>query len=131
MASIIMKKNIEYVPLMLITTLMCYCIYIVSTTNIALQLKHYMGIVVILISIGALFFNPLISKWVILWGLLGATFNFVAFTPIINFLTIGGSIEGKRVDVNIQPYSLLILLLFIFLNKSFIKSIFKRKSQVN
>lgn len=124
-----MKKNIRYIPLLLITTLMCYCVYIVMTTNIALQLKHYIGIAVILISIGALFFNSLISKWTTLLGLIGATFNFVAFTPIIDFLTIGGSIEGKGIDINVQPYSLLILLLFIFLNLEFIKSIFKRKTQ--
>lgn len=126
-----MKKNIGYIPLLLITALICYCLYVVGTTNIALQLKHYIGIILILISIGALFFNPLISKWVTLLGLIGATFNLVAFTPIIDFFTIGGSIEGKGVDINIQPYSFLILLLFIFLNLGFIKSIFKRKTQPN
>lgn len=131
MASIVMKKNIGYIPLVIITVLMCYCIYTVMTTNIAFQSKHYIGIIVILISMGALFFNQSISKGVTLFGLIGATFNFIAFTPIIDFFTIGGSIEGKGLDINVQPYSLLILLLFILLNLDFIKSIFKRRTQTN
>ncbi len=126
-----MKKNIGHIPLAVISILMFYCIYTVMTTNIALQTKHYIGIIVILISFGALFFNKSISKWVILFGLIGATFNFIAFTPIIDFFTIGGSIEGKGLDINVQPYSLLILLLFILLNLDFIKSIFKRGTKTN
>jgi hypothetical protein len=74
-----------------------------------------------------LFFNTNGSKWVTVIGLVAATFNYAAFTPVIDFLTIGGSVGGKGADIEIQHYSLLLLLLFIILNMDFIKSIFRRK----
>lgn len=126
-----MRKSIGHIPLLIVSIMMAYCLYVVMTTNIALQWKHYVGIIIILISIIALIFNYTVaSKWAVLIGLIGSTFNFVAFTAIIDYVTFGGSIEGKGLDVNFQPYSLLILILFIFLNLDFIKAIFNRKSQV-
>ena len=126
-----MRKYIGYLPLVIITCLMVNCIYVVNTTNIVFQTKHYVGLIAIVVSIDMIFFNPIGSKWATVLGLIAATFNFAAFTPIIDFLTIGGSVEGKGADIEIQHYSLLLLLLFIFLNLEFIKSLFKRRSQTN
>lgn len=134
MAKIIhqVKNCFQQIPLLIITVLMCNCVYTVLTTNIAFQWKHYIGIIIILISILFLFFHfPRITKWVTLIGLIGATFNLVAYTAIIDYATLGGSIKGKGIDIIFQPYSLMILFLFIFFNLDFIKSIINKRPELS
>ena len=100
-------------------------------TDLAFSYEHYIGLTGIVLSIITVFIKPTISKLITGVVLLLGTFSFAAFTAIIEYHRIGFSVEGKGLDIKIQLYSLLLLLLFILLNLDFIKSLFKRKSQAN
>ena len=123
-----MKKYIGQIPLIIIICLMIYSIYTVSTTNIAFSYEHYMGFAVIAISIIGMFFNVTFSKIFTGVGLLGGVFSLVAFTPTINYYRLGYSVNKNGMDVKIQLYCVLLFLLFIILNRDFLKSVFKRKN---
>jgi hypothetical protein len=93
--------------------------------------EHYIGLVGIALSFIVVFIKPIASKLItgvllILW-----TFSFAAFTAIIQYHRIGFSVEGSGLDIKIQPYCLLLLVLFIVLNFDFVKSILRRRTQKN
>jgi predicted membrane channel-forming protein YqfA (hemolysin III family) len=122
-----MKKYIGNLPLLIIAILMSVCIYTVMTSNLAFSYEHYIGLIGIIFSIFMLFVKPAISKLATGIVLLLGTFSFAAFTSIIEYHRIGFSIEGNGLDIKLQPYCLLILLLFVIFNLDFIKNLFKRK----
>ncbi len=123
-----MKQNIGYIPLIIISILMAYCVYTVMVSNIIFSYEHYIALGAIILSITALFIKQLVSKIVTIIVLILGTFSFAAFTAIIEYQRIGFSIGGFGVDIKIQPYCFFLLLLFIFLNLDFIKQIFRRKT---
>lgn len=126
-----MKKYIGNLPLLIIAILMGGCIYTVMTSNLAFSYEHYIGLIGIILSLVAAFIKPVISKLVTGILLLLGTFSFAAFTAIIEYHRIGFSVEGNGLDVKIQPYCLLLLVLFFLLNMDFIKSLFKRRTQTD
>jgi hypothetical protein len=125
-----MKKNIGYLPLIIISVLMSFCIYKVITSNVIFSYEHYLRIFAIIFSIATLFFKKIISKLITLSILILSTFSFAAFTPIIEYRRIGFSIGDFGIDIKIQSYCLLLLLLFIFLNLDFLKQFFKESSNL-
>jgi hypothetical protein len=122
-----MKKNIGHIPLIIISTLMAYCIYTVMISNVVFSYEHYIGLSAVVFSIAALFFKQVISKAVTVIVLILGTFSLAAFTAIIEYHRIGFSFGDFGVDIKVQYYCLFLLLLFIFLNLDFIKQIFRRK----
>jgi hypothetical protein len=120
-----MKRILPYIPLCVITGLLIYCIYIVSTSNIAFSYEHYIGLSLVLAS-WCLWSWGFLNRLACFLALLLGTFGQAAFTPVINRYIFGFSIEGKGLDIVIQPYCLLLLILFITLNRNFIKNAIKR-----
>ena len=121
-----MKKYLRYFPLLVITILMINCIYVVNSTNIVFQKRHYIALIIIVLSIVLIFIDDRLSRWLTAICLLAASFNQVAFTPIIVYYTIGGSINGKGVDFEIQYLSFFLFIVFIVLNFSLIRSVFRQ-----
>lgn len=121
-----MKKYIGYIPLVIITILMNYCIYTIMTSDLAFSYEHYIGLVGIILSIITAFIKSIVSKLITGIVLILGTFSFAAFTAIIEYHRIGFSVEGNGLDVKIQPYCLLLVVLFVILNLDFIKTLFKR-----
>lgn len=124
-----MKQNIGHTPLIIITFLMSYCIYTVTVSNVVFSYEHYIGISVVIFSIVALFIKQMVSKVITGIALILGTFSIAAFTAIIEYHRIGFSIGDFGVDIKIQYYCLFLLLLFIFLNFNFIRSLIKRKER--
>jgi hypothetical protein len=122
-----MKKYIENLPLLIIAILMGVCVYTVMTSDLAFSYEHYIGLSGIILSIITVFIKPAISKLATGVLLLLGTFSFAAFTAIIEYHRIGFSVEGKGVDIKLQPYCLLLFILFIILNLEFMKGILKRR----
>lgn len=114
-----MKKS--YIPLIIITGLMIHSLYQVGTSNKAFSYPHYLGLILILISLVFLIFNIIISKLATFLALLLGTFSQAAFTTTIYRYRIGGTIEGRGFDILIQPLCWALLILFIVLNISFLK----------
>lgn len=124
-----MKKYIGNLPLLIIAILMSVCIYTIMTSDLAFSYEHYIGLTGIILSLVAAFIKPTISKLIAGILLLLGTFSFAAFTAIIEYHRIGFSVEGNGLDIKIQPYCLLLLVLFVILNMDFVKSLFKRRTQ--
>ncbi|WP_143097817.1 hypothetical protein [Chitinophaga sp. CF118] len=114
-----MKKS--YIPLIIITGLMIHSLYQVGTSNRAFTYPHYLGLILILISLVFLKLKIVISKLATFLALLLGTFSQAAFTTTIYRFRIGGSIEDRGFDILIQPLCLGLLILFIVLNISFVK----------
>ena len=121
-----MKQNIGHIPLVIISILMAYCTYTVMVSDVVFSYEHYIGLSAIIFAITALFIKQVISKIITGIVLILGTFSIAAFTAIIEYHRIGFSIADFGVDIKIQYYCLFLLLLFIFFNLDFIKSLFKR-----
>jgi hypothetical protein len=116
-----MKKKVSYIPLITITGLMTYSIYIVETSDIDFSYEHYIGLVLILISWGLMKYSVVISKLATFLALFLGVFGQAAFTPAISRYRIGFTIAGIGLDILIQPICLFLIVLFIILNWDFIK----------
>lgn len=104
--------------------------YVVATSEIAFSYKHYIAICLILASWG-LWKWDVLSKVATFMVLLLSTFNQAAFTPVIRRQRIGFEIGSVGIEITIQFYALLLLILFIILNWTFIKRVIKEKSILN
>jgi hypothetical protein len=111
-----MRKYIGHIPLTVIIVLLINAIYRVLVSNIIFSYEHYIGLSGIILSIVLFFIKPIFAKVVTGIVLLLATFSIAAFTPIIEYNRIGVSGKGFGVDIKIQIYCMLLLLLFTLLN---------------
>ncbi|WP_291912689.1 hypothetical protein [Chitinophaga sp. CB10] len=111
-----MKRIISSLPLAVIFCLMVYTIYVVSTTNIIFSYEHYIGLTLIVFAIVALPFSRKASTIATFVALLLATFSIAAFTPIISRVRLGYTINGRGLDLVLQPYCILLLVLFLIFN---------------
>lgn len=121
------KKIVAYIPFAIIAVLTIYSIYVVVTTNIIFSYEHYIGFVLVLVALLSLWYNLKVHKWATFLALLLVTFGQAAFTPIITRYSVGFTIEGKGGDIIIQPYYLCLIVLFIVLNRGFLREAFEDK----
>jgi len=111
------KKLLKWAPLAILIAGIAYSIYTVQTTNIVLIAKNYWGIGFTLISLLLLIIKPRIGKIALLITLLLGTFNLLAFTPVIYSYYFGLRIFDKHLQLlAVQPFSFLVLLLFVIIN---------------
>ncbi|MBV8256059.1 MAG: hypothetical protein JO154_25915 [Chitinophaga sp.] len=116
-----MKNLLSYLPLLFITCLMSYSIYVVLTTNIIFSYEHYIGLTVILIALISMPFSRLINRISTLSVLVLGSFSQAAFTPIISRTRLGLAIGHFSIEIVIQRYCIILLILFIILNWGWIK----------
>ena len=118
------RKNMPYLPIGILLIALVYSIYVASTTSIILNGKHYAGVFAVTLCIILLIKNILIGKILTFCTLILGALNCIAFTPVIYSYSIGFSINGTGIDLKIQEFSLLVLILFIIVNFNSIKSYF-------
>lgn len=121
-----MKKIVSHIPLIIITGLMVYSVYIVETSDVIFSYEHYIGGVLILISLVLLRYSVVISKLTTFLAIFLSVFSQAAFTPVISRYRLGFTIEGIGLDILIQLYCLFLLVLFIILNRSFLMGIIRK-----
>jgi hypothetical protein len=123
-----MKKWIGHIPLLIISILMIYCVGIVMTSMISLSYEHYIGFIGLFLSILLSFIRPRLGKFLTAILLILGTFVFAAFTPVINYHTFWYRSGETELSINVQPYCVLLFILFVLLNIDFIKSLRRKKT---
>lgn len=99
----------EFLPLLIALITILYSIIKVITSDIIFTTPHYIGFFLICISVISFFINRKIYEYI-----MGGTFTIgvlglIAFTPSIFSINILG--------IKFQPYSLVLLLIFLFILK--------------
>lgn len=111
------KKNLaRWLPLLVLvplTTTMVSSIYVAATTNVMLTTEHHMAICLLVVCMIVSPVNLRAGKILLLATLLFGTLNAIAFTYTINSYFIQ---FGNGPALRIQPFSLMMLLLFAALN---------------
>ena len=105
---IIMKQKIKIlIPLILLTAMLIYCWTVFLSTDIIASWRHWVGIILYLITAVAFFRSLKLATFVLGAYLLLTTFNLLAVTPTIktSWINIG--------PVSTPPVQLLSLGLFI------------------
>jgi hypothetical protein len=119
-------KIVIYVPLLVLVIAIIYCLYVVATTSIMLTEKHYWGIGFVVMALVATLFNSKLGKYLTAITLLIGVVNLIAFTPVIEAYSFGFSLNDVGINVRIQSFSFLVLLLFLAINYRGIISFFRK-----
>lgn len=126
-----MKKYISLIPFGILICSQIYSVYVVNTSNIVLGNKQYLGAMFIIASVVLLFLRR--KTWSIYLAgisLLLGTLNFIAFLPVIESYSFGFSFNDRDgVDFKIQPFSALILLIYLFLNYKILLALLRNSSE--
>lgn len=124
------KRYFRYLPLAILAITVINLIYVVSTTDIVLVLKHYIGIVLLVTSIIAAIMN---NKYGILFTgatLLLGTLNFIAFNPTITYTTFWLNLNDHHLELSFQTFSFLIFILYLIINfKTLLQIIRKNETE--
>jgi hypothetical protein len=110
-----MKRIIQFIPLIILSCAVLYSGYVINTTNIILGVKQYLGIAFV---IGGILLTFVHRDWTIYFlgiGLLFGTFNFIAFTPSIEYYSFSFN-DKDGIDITIQPFSFLVLVVYLIIN---------------
>ena len=107
---------------------MVYSIYTVGTSDIIFSYEHYVGLALILVGLISLWYSLSVNMIATFFALFLGIFSQATFTPIITRYRFGFTIEGKGLDIVIQPYCLFLIGLFIILNWSFFRKMIKRNT---
>ncbi len=118
-------RYIKYIPLLILSISVLYCIHVAVTTYVGLMGKHYWGIGFVTASVFAVFFKERISIYLTVLTLILGVFNVIAFTPSIKFYSLGIKINGASVGIQIQQFSLFVSVLFLAVNFNRIVTIFR------
>ncbi|MFB6455038.1 hypothetical protein ACE38W_07215 [Chitinophaga sp. Hz27] len=118
-----MKKILPYISLLVISCLMAYSIYEVATTQYCFTYEHYIGLVLILVALIAIPFNQTVNRYATFVVLLLSTFGQAAFTTTISRTSIWGGISNAKLTIVLQPYCLLLLILFLIFNWEWFKGL--------
>lgn len=103
----------ELLPVFLLISGLVYTIIIILSSDTALTVKHYggfllTGIVILIYSLKRDYYKKILGITLIL-----GTFNIIAFTPTIHFISFGIS----QVGIYIQLFSLIALIIFSIQHK--------------
>ena len=126
-----MKKYISFIPIGILVCSQLYSLYIVNTSNIVLGSKQYAGAIFVIMSVVLLFLRKKTGS-ICLTGisLLIGTLNFIAFLPVIESYSFGFSFNNRNgIDFRIQPFSFLILLIYLFSNYKTFHALLRNSSE--
>ena len=124
-----MRKIVPFLPLFLLIGALSYSFHIISISNIVFGLKQYLGSILVLATIILSVYSSKFGLVLLGFSLVLGTFNFVAFLPIIEAYSIGFRLnESFGVGIKIQPFSLLVLLIFIWINSKILLNFLSRRT---
>jgi hypothetical protein len=107
------RAFVQFIPLSIIIGTIAYSTFLVCSSNIAFQEKHHLGH---LFAIACFCFAILKKKYEPLatgFMLFAGTLSLIAFTPTILTFHLN--------SISIQPFSLLILIIHVVLNRGLIR----------
>lgn len=120
------KYNLYFIPLLILIAVLIHTLYIVSTTEIMLGYKHYMGIVFTGVCIVFSFIKKTMGVYLTGIALFFGTFNRIAFTAAIESYSIGFKMNTWGItSIKIQPFSFAVLIVFLWINGKKILNDFK------
>ncbi len=114
-------------PLVTILIAVAYSGYVVFTTNIIYEMKHYLGLSFLLINIIIYVIN---KEWGIYFTgllLLIGTFHLITFTATTVFDAYTFEINDYVLSFNIQLFSFYVLLLYMIINGRFLLNKLRKK----
>ena len=111
-------KVIKYLPLFIITLISLKSFYNFSTTNLEYEFRHYaafflIGLALILLVIR----KEKVSFYLTFLILTLSTFDLLRYSLITQKFRLGGMLNNVDVSIGIQTRSLLLLVLFVILNR--------------
>ena len=116
-----MKKYAYLMPLIVLTITVIHSCYIIFTTNIVFGTKHYFGFSFVFVGWVCSFIRKELGVYLTGITILAGTFNLIAFTPAIEAYSFGFSFNNvSTIDLKIQLYSFLLLILYAALNIKFL-----------
>lgn len=107
-------KFLDYVIPLILLLVQLYTLYLISTTNYAVNddNRFYFGVCVVLISIVAMRFNPRIGKLITLAVLLAGFFDLIVFSTVLK--TVPENVFcGIEYRFKLLPFYLLLLFTII------------------
>lgn len=108
-----LKKFLDLIPLSILVASAANLLWIVITTNISLQNRHYCGILFLLITIFV--FLKKRKAGVLLVGatILLGVFNMLSFSPAIETFSLGGSVDEFSIS-SIKIQGIFVVWLIIY-----------------
>ena len=106
------KNLLDFIPLIILTVSSLIMVWTVSTTNIVLQSKHYIGLIFLVISVGFIIKRHKLGVLLLGLTLLLVLFKVLSYSAVISYYSFGGSINGyTSPEIKIQSIFLLWLLI--------------------
>ena len=97
------KTLLDYLPLFILLVSIVILIWTVSTTNIALTNRHYLGFAALILTIGLFTWRHKMGVLALGLLLLLGLFTIISYSAVTDYYSIGGSINGHSSgDVKIQ-----------------------------
>lgn len=125
-----MKKYLGIIPLGILVIAQLYSLYITQASNTVLGNKQYLGLLFVAICILLLFFNKTtISIYFTGIVLIIGSLNWIAFLPFIESYSLGLRLNNKKgVELKLQPFSLIVLLIYLFINYKILIQVARKKT---
>lgn len=118
----ILKKYVGLLPLLIFTYQLCNCIYVVSTSNVALSYEHYIGFGCIAMAWMSLFLGLRLFRFVVLLMLFLSAFAVAGYTPVLVVYKFGASVNRIGFNIQFQDYCLILTVVFVVLSWSYLKT---------
>lgn len=107
------KKLLDFIPLIILTVYAFIMLWTVSTTNIVLQDEHYVGLTLLVITVGLFIMRHKLGVLSLGLTLLLGLFKVISYSAVITFHSFGGSVNGhSSPEIKIQA----IFLLWLFIH---------------
>lgn len=107
------KKLLDFIPLIILTVYAIIMLWTVSTTNIVLQDEHYVGLTLLVITVGLFIMRHKLGVLSLGLTLLLGLFKVISYSAVITFHSFGGSVNGhSSPEIKIQA----IFLLWLFIH---------------
>ena len=122
------RNLLDFIPLIILTIYAIIMLWTVSTTNIVLQSEHYVGLTLLVITVGLFIIRHKLGVLSLGLTLLLGLFKVLSYSAVISFHSFGGSINGhSSPEIRIQAIFLLWLLIhFIVSGRHYVGVVTKK-----
>jgi hypothetical protein len=111
------KTLLDYLPLLILTVYTIILIWTVETTNIAFSYEHYFGLTLLAVTCGLFLWRHKLGVLSLGLTLILGVFKVVSYSGIIDYYSIGGSLNGHSSgEIKIQGVFILWLTLHFVLS---------------
>jgi hypothetical protein len=112
------KNLLDFLPFIILTIYAIVLLWTVSTTNIVLQSEHYVGLVLLVITVALFIMRHKIGILSLGLTLLLGLFKLVSYSAVMTYYSFGGSINGhSSPEIKFQEIFLLWLLIHFIVSR--------------